>query len=181
MRMFLLWPFMGITWMDEGKIELVFNFGLEIFLQLNQFEQLQITTQNAECQWEQCMWCNYLMCSLTDGFSYEREAMESWINTPNRSSPMTCLYKPRCWPPTEAWRRPYSAGRAATEHSLPELKTACTGGWVSYIHSKYQNKASKGCFHSDAIEEPFLVLQRAYQWTVLKRTIFPNVKNILII
>ncbi|KAF4108714.1 hypothetical protein G5714_009787 [Onychostoma macrolepis] len=26
-----------------------------------------------------------------DGFSYEREAMESWINTPNRSSPMTNL------------------------------------------------------------------------------------------
>ncbi|RXN37774.1 WD SAM and U-box domain-containing 1 isoform X3 [Labeo rohita] len=26
-----------------------------------------------------------------DGFSYEREAMESWISTPNRSSPMTNL------------------------------------------------------------------------------------------
>ncbi|XP_016128326.1 WD repeat, SAM and U-box domain-containing protein 1-like [Sinocyclocheilus grahami] len=42
------------------------------------------------------------LCSITrelmkdpiiaaDGFSYEREAMESWINTPNRSSPMTNL------------------------------------------------------------------------------------------
>lgn len=29
--------------------------------------------------------------SLTDGYSYEREAIESWINTPNRSSPMTNL------------------------------------------------------------------------------------------
>lgn len=28
---------------------------------------------------------------LTDGYSYEREAIESWINTPNRSSPMTNL------------------------------------------------------------------------------------------
>lgn len=27
----------------------------------------------------------------TDGYSYEREAIESWINTPNRSSPMTNL------------------------------------------------------------------------------------------
>lgn len=28
---------------------------------------------------------------LTDGYSYEREAIESWINTKNRTSPMTNL------------------------------------------------------------------------------------------
>lgn len=27
----------------------------------------------------------------TDGYSYEREAIEAWINTKNRSSPMTNL------------------------------------------------------------------------------------------
>ncbi|XP_073701248.1 WD repeat, SAM and U-box domain-containing protein 1-like, partial [Garra rufa] len=42
---------------------------------------------------------NHFLCPITrelmkdpviaaDGFSYEREAMESWLNTPNRSSPM---------------------------------------------------------------------------------------------
>lgn len=34
-----------------------------------------------------------LICcvSLTDGYSYEREAIETWIRTPNHTSPMTNL------------------------------------------------------------------------------------------
>lgn len=37
----------------------------------------------------------YKMClKSTDGYSYEREAIESWISAKNRSSPMTNLPLP---------------------------------------------------------------------------------------
>ncbi len=36
----------------------------------------------------------------------------------------------------------------------------------------FKIKVPKGIFHSDAVGELFLVRQRTFQWTVLKRTIF---------
>ncbi len=52
------------------------------------------------------------------------------------------------------------------------------------IFSEYDRiKGSKKTFfHSNAIEEPFWVLQGTFQWTVLKKDIFfLSVKNIWII
>lgn len=39
--------------------------------------------------WPQCFPLDFYL--LTDGYSYEREAIDSWIQTRNRSSPMTNL------------------------------------------------------------------------------------------